>query len=152
MNRVLLLLPLLCLIPAITTAQGPAGLVTVASAHDVPATTDRLVAAAQAKGLTIFSRIDHAAGAAAVGSQLAPTELVILGSPKIGTALMQCGHTVAIDLPFKVLVWQDADGKVWLSYNTPQYLAERHGLPGCEAPLEKAAGALAGLAKAATER
>jgi uncharacterized protein (DUF302 family) len=114
-------------------------------------TANRLVAAAEAKGLTIFARIDHAAGAAAVGSQLAPTELVILGSPKIGTALMQCGHTVAIDLPFKALIWQDAEGKVWLSYNAPQYLAERHGLTGCEGPLEKATGALAGLAKAATQ-
>jgi uncharacterized protein (DUF302 family) len=137
--------------PAVAPAQGPAGLVTLASTHDVADTANRLVAAAEAKGLTIFARIDHAAGAAAAGGQLAPTELVILGNPKIGTALMHCGHTVAIDLPFKALIWQDAEGKVWLSYNAPQYLAQRHGLTGCEAPLDKATGALAGLAKAATQ-
>jgi uncharacterized protein (DUF302 family) len=147
------LLALLLIAPLATSAEAAdvTGLVTLPSAHDVPVTADRLVAAAQAKGLKIFARIDHAAGAAEVGNPLAPAELVILGNPKIGTALMQCGHTIAIDLPFKALIWQDADGKVWLSYNTPRYLAERHGITGCEAPVEKASGALDGLARSATE-
>jgi uncharacterized protein (DUF302 family) len=104
------------------------GLTTIESAHDVKATIDRLEAAAKAKGLTIFARIDHAAGAVAAGLQLRPTELIIFGNAKGGTPLMREQQTIGIDLPLKALAWQDSTGKTWLSYNEPAWLAARHGL------------------------
>jgi len=91
-------------------------------------TIDRLEAEIKAKGMTVFARIDHAAGAAAVGLPLRPTELLIFGSAKAGTPLMQADQTVGIDLPLKALVYQDAAGKVWLAYNNPDWIARRHGL------------------------
>jgi uncharacterized protein (DUF302 family) len=127
------------------------GLVTIPSAHDVPTTVERFVRAADEKGLNVFTQIDHAAGAKSAGLELPPTTLVVFGNPKLGTRLMQCGHSVAIDLPLKVLVWQDADGRVALSYNDPAWLGERHGLSGCEEPLAAMEKAIAGLAKNATE-
>jgi len=142
---------LFCLTLSPVQAQDPTGLTIVESAHDVTTTTDKLVTAVEGKGLGVFSRIDHAAGAQKAGMSLAPTELVLFGNPKIGTALMHCGHTVAIDLPLKALIWQDPDGKVWLAYNDPDYLARRHNLSGCEKPLKKVSGALAGFAAAATQ-
>lgn len=127
------------------------GLVSVESRYDVPTTADRLVGALEAKGIKVFSRIDHAAGAKSVGMELAPTELVIFGTPKVGTPLMQCGRSIGIDLPLKALIWKDDDGKVWLVYNDPAYLGERHRLNGCEGPLTTLSNTLAGLAKAAAE-
>ena len=127
------------------------GLISVKSAHDVPTTTDKLVAALEAKGMKVFARVDHAAGARKVEMTLEPTELVIFGNPKIGTVLMKCGQGIAIDLPLKALIWQDGDGQTWLSYNDPAYLASRHKLKGCEAALGKVEKALGGFAKAATE-
>ncbi len=130
-------------------AQEVAGLISVESTHDVPTTTEKFVAAAEEKGLKVFNRIDHAAGAQSVGMSVPPTELVIFGNPKIGTALMKCGPTVAIDLPLKALIWQDSEGVVRVSYNDPTWLAERHELTGCEPVVEKVSGALAGLAETA---
>ncbi len=103
------------------------GLITLPSTHGVKETVDRLVAEAAAEGMTVFARIDHAAGAKAVGMALRPTELVIFGNAKGGTPLMQASQTIGIDLPLKALAWEDADGKVWLSYNEPAWLARRHG-------------------------
>jgi uncharacterized protein (DUF302 family) len=131
-------------------AQEAAGLISVESKHDVPTTTEKFVAAAEEKGLKVFNRIDHAAGAQSVGMSVPPTELVIFGNPEIGTALMKCGPTVAIDLPLKALIWQDSEGVVRVSYNDPTWLVERHGLAGCEPVVEKVSGALAGLAETAT--
>jgi uncharacterized protein (DUF302 family) len=112
---------------------------------------DRLETAVKAKGLTVFARIDHAAGAAAVGLSLRPTELLIFGNAKGGTPLMQSAQTTGIDLPLKALVWQDAAGKTWLSYNDPSWLAKRHGLGHETEPAVSAmAAALAATAKAAT--
>lgn len=128
-----------------------AGMVSVKSANDVPQTADKLIAALEEKGMTIFARIDHAAGAKKVDMTLEPTELVIFGNPKVGTALMKCGHGVAIDLPLKALIWQDAEGQAWLGYNDPAYLAQRHALEGCDAVIGNVTKALAGFAKAATE-
>ena len=113
----------------------PAGLTTVRSALGPKETMDRLEADVRSKGLTIFARIDHAAGAAAVGLPLRPTELLIFGNAKGGTPLMQAGQSAAIDLPLKALVHQDAEGVVWLSYNDPSWVAERHGLGGVTAPV-----------------
>jgi uncharacterized protein (DUF302 family) len=118
------------------------GLISLASNHPVRETMDRLEAVLREKGITIFARIDHAAGAAAVDMPLRPTELVIFGNPRAGTPLMQARQSIGIDLPLKMLGWQDGAGKVWLVYNDPAWLARRHGLGG------EAEAAVAGLAKA----
>jgi uncharacterized protein (DUF302 family) len=104
------------------------GLTTIASGHGPKATMDRLEAEVKAKGMTVFARIDHAAGAEAAGLPLRPTEVLIFGNAKGGTPLMQSVQTIGIDLPLKALVWQDAAGSTWLSYNNPAWLAQRHGL------------------------
>ena len=126
------------------------GMVNVKSAHSVKTTADRLEKALNAKGMTVFARIDHAAGAKKAGKTLRPTELVIFGNPKVGTPLMQCSQSIAIDLPQKALIWQDADGAVYLSYNNPEYLAGRHKTEGCVKVLQKVSGALGNFAAAAT--
>jgi uncharacterized protein (DUF302 family) len=126
------------------------GLVTIASKFSAKETVDRLAADLQAKGITVFARIDHAAGAAAVGMPLRPTELLIFGNPKAGTPLMQSKQTIGIDLPLKILAWEDAAGKVWLTYNDPGWLARRHGLgPGTDASVNALGTVLAKLANAA---
>jgi uncharacterized protein (DUF302 family) len=106
----------------------PAGLTCIRSRHGVSETTERLVAAVTAKGMTIFARIDHGAGAAEAGLALRPTALLIFGHARGGTPLMQAAQTSGIDLPLKVLVWQDSDAAVWLGFNEPAWIAERHGL------------------------
>jgi uncharacterized protein (DUF302 family) len=112
---------------------------------------DRLEAAVKTKDLTVFARIDHAAGAAKVGLSLRPTELLIFGNARGGTPLMQSNQTVGIDLPLKALVWQDASGDTWLSYNDPSWIAKRHGL-GHEADMTVNAmsAALDAIARTAT--
>ena len=127
------------------------GSTTIPSARGPKDTMDRLEAEIKAKGMTVFARIDHAAGAAAVALALRPTELLIFGNARGGTPLMQSAQTIGIDLPLKALVWQDASGKTWLSYNDPSWLAKRHGL-GHEVagPLAAIAGVLDTVARAAT--
>ena len=127
------------------------GLTTVASSFSPKDTMDRFAAAATAKGLTVFARIDHAAGAAAVGLPLRATELVIFGNARGGTPLMQADQTMGIDLPLKALVYEDVAGKVWLAYNDPAWLARRHGVgPEAEPTVKAMTAALAALAAAAT--
>src|SRR5690348_12603223 len=104
------------------------GLVTIASNFSVKETIDRLVRTIAPLGLKVFARIDHAAGAQQAGLTLRPTELVVFGNPKGGTPLMQDKQTSGIDLPVKALAWEDADGKVWLTYEEASWIAERHGL------------------------
>lgn len=104
------------------------GLISVSSTHSVGETVDRLAKLVEAHGLAVFARIDHAAGAARVGMPLRPTELLIFGNPQGGTPLMQDRQAAGIDLPLKALAWEDADGKVWLAYNDPAWIAARHGL------------------------
>ena len=104
------------------------GLTTIASSLGPKETMDRLEAEIKAKGLTVFARIDHAAGAALAGLALRPTEVLIFGNARGGTPLMQSSQTAGIDLPLKCLVWQDEAGKTWLSYNDPGWIARRHGL------------------------
>jgi uncharacterized protein (DUF302 family) len=104
------------------------GLITVPSIHDVKTSIDRLELQVKSKGLTVFARIDHAAGAKEAGLALRPTELLIFGNARAGTPLMQSHQTIGIDLPLKVLAWEDSSGKVWLSYNDPAWLAARHGI------------------------
>jgi uncharacterized protein (DUF302 family) len=104
------------------------GLTTVLSSFGPKETMDRLAAEVKSKGLTVFARVDHTAGAADVGMKLRPTELLIFGNAKGGTPLMQAEQSVGIDLPLKALVYQDAAGKVWLAYDDPSWIAQRHRL------------------------
>jgi uncharacterized protein (DUF302 family) len=128
------------------------GLVTIASTYPVKEAIDRLEAALRAKGVTIFARIDHAAGAASVDMLLRPTEVLIFGNPKAGTPLMQANQTIGLDLPLKILAWQDAAGKAWLTYDDPRWLAQRYRLGDAADPaVEALATVLANFAKAATE-
>ena len=105
------------------------GIVNLASNHSVDQTVEKLTSILQAKGVTLFALVNHSGEAEKVGMKMRPTKLLIFGSPKAGTPLMQAAPSIAIDLPLKVLVWEDAGGKVWLSYNSPEYLEQRHGLP-----------------------
>jgi len=134
----------------ISSAGAGEGMISVKSSHSVAVTADRLEAILNSKGMTVFARIDHAAGAQKAGKNLAPTELVIFGNPKVGTPLMQCSPDIAIDLPQKALIWQDKTGQVWFSYNDPQYLALRHDTQGCDEVLKKVAMALGNFAKKAS--
>lgn len=126
-------------------AWGADGLIAVKSPHQVGDTLDRLEMLVTEKGMTVFARIDHAAGAAKAAMALRPTQLLIFGNPKGGTPFMVCAQTVAIDLPLKMLAWQDESGQVWLAYNDPVFLAERHGVRDCPV-VHKIARALAGFA------
>jgi uncharacterized protein (DUF302 family) len=105
------------------------GMVHVKSPYSVPETLKRLESILPAKNLTIFARVDHSGEAEKVGLKMRPTQLIIFGNPKGGTPPMIAAPTLAIDLPLKALVWEDADGKVWLSYNSPEYLKQRHAIP-----------------------
>ncbi len=105
------------------------GIVDIPSRYSVPETLARLQSILKEKGVTVFALIDHSGEAAKVGLEMRPTQLLIFGSPKAGTPLMVAAPSVAIDLPLKALAWQDAEGKVWLSYNAPEYLQQRHGIP-----------------------
>jgi uncharacterized protein (DUF302 family) len=105
------------------------GIVNVPSNHSVDQTVESLKQILQAKGVNLFALVDHSGEAEKVGLQMRPTKLVIFGSPKAGTPLMQAAPSIAIDLPLKILVWEDAQGKVWVSYNSPAYLQQRHNLP-----------------------
>jgi uncharacterized protein (DUF302 family) len=125
------------------------GLTTIKSSHGPQDAMNRLEAAVRAKGMTVFARIDHSAGASAVGLSLNPTEVLIFGNAKGGTPLMQAVQTIGIDLPLRALVWQDASGETWLSYNDPAWLAKRHGLSGTEAPIGNLTAALDAVARAA---
>ena len=110
-----------------TTADN--GIVTLASNHSVDQTVESLKQILNAKGVNLFTLVDHSGEAAKVGLQMRPTKLLIFGSPKAGTPLMQAAPSLAIDLPLKILVWEDAQNKVWVSYNSPAYLQQRHNLP-----------------------
>lgn len=131
-----------------TLATAADGLVAVKSPHTVAATMDRVEALAKQRGLTVFARIDHAAGAAKIGKTLRPTQVIIFGNPQGGTPFIECAQTVGIDLPLKMLVWEDATGQVWLGYNEPAYLARRHGSEKCSA-VENLRKVLSGLTEMA---
>jgi uncharacterized protein (DUF302 family) len=111
------------------TRPGDSGIITRPSRHSVAQTVETLTAVLRAKGVTLFALVDHTGEAAKVGMTMPPTKLLIFGNPKAGTALMLAAPSVAIDLPLKILVWEDGQGRVWLSYNSPAYLQERHGVP-----------------------
>ena len=127
------------------------GLTAVASPYNAKQTLDRFEERARERGLIVFARIDHAAGAAKVGKTLRPTEVLIFGNPQGGTPLMECAQSAGIDLPLKALAWEDAQGQAWLGYNEPAYLAQRHGAVGCPA-VDGLAKALAGLVAASVAK
>jgi uncharacterized protein (DUF302 family) len=127
------------------------GLISIGSRHSARETMNRLLSGLAAHNMTVFARVDHAANATAAGMALRPTEVVMFGNPKGGTVLMQDRQIAGIDLPLKALVWEDADGKVWLSYNDPKWIAQRHGLgAGSAAAVEAMATALTAVAQDAT--
>ena len=134
----------------VSLASAESGLISIKSAYDVKTTADRLERNLKEQGMTVFIRIDHAQGARKTGQELRPTELIIFGNPKVGTPLIQCGQSVAIDLPQKALVFEDEAGHVWLTYNDPKYLADRHGITQCSDVVKKIENALSNFAKAAT--
>jgi uncharacterized protein (DUF302 family) len=125
------------------------GLTSIPSSFGPKETMDRLVAEISTKGMTVFARIDHAAGAAEVGLTLRPTELIIFGNARGGTPLMESSQTVGIDLPLKALVWEDASGKTWISYNEPGWIAQRHGLANAQPVITKMAGLLSMVSRKA---
>ena len=128
------------------------GVVDVPSTFNVEETADRMVRILNKKGMTIFNRIKHSESAAKVGIELRKTELIIFGNPKVGSPLMACQQSVAIDLPQKALIWEDHNAKVWISYNDPRYLEKRHNISGCEEAITKIEKALAGIAKSASTK
>lgn len=149
MPRLFSFLAATCLaVPALVCAA--TGVADIPSAHSAKTTMDRLEDLAKQRGLLVFARIDHAAGASKIGKSLRPTELLIFGNPQGGTPFMECAQSVGIDLPLKALVWEDAAGKVWISYNEPAYLAQRHDASNCPA-VENLKKALVGLTEAAAK-
>jgi uncharacterized protein (DUF302 family) len=129
----------------------PTGMEQFISEYSVAETGDRLEALLNERQLNVFNRIDHAQNAASVGRDLRETLLFIFGNPNVGTPLMQCNQSVAIDLPQKMLIWQNESEQVMLAYNDPQYLMERHHLAGCEMVIDRISQVLADLATRATQ-
>jgi uncharacterized protein (DUF302 family) len=127
------------------------GLVAMKSPFPAKDTMNRFEEIAKQRGLKVFARVDHAAGAASIGKTLRPTEVLIFGNPQGGTPLMECAQSIGIDLPLKAAVWEDAQGQVWLGYNDPAWLAKRHGVAECGA-VAAIGKALGGLAEAALAR
>jgi uncharacterized protein (DUF302 family) len=111
------------------TSNSENGIVTIRSRQSVEQTVQKLEGILQAKGVKLFALVDHSGEAEKAGMLMYPTKLAIFGNPKAGTPLMIASPSVALDLPMKILIWADADGKVWISYNSPAYLQARHGLP-----------------------
>ena len=126
-----------------------ADLVTLPSAHGADETVVRLKSLLSKKGIQVFADIDHAAGAQKVGLSLRPTRLLVFGNPQAGTPLMQSQQTIGLDLPLRILVWEDEAGKVWLAYHRPANLAQRHGIHGHDEAVKALDAGLAGLAHAA---
>ena len=131
-------------------AETSDGVIRIKSQHSVSDTVDKLESALKNRGMTIFKRVSHSDGAAKVGLELRPTQLLIFGNPSVGTLLMQCQQLAALDLPQKALVYEDANGQVWLAYNDPEYIADRHNITGCDDVVSKISSALFNFSMAAT--
>lgn len=144
--KAVLLSMLLCVT---VRAWAETGWMQVRSARNTAQTMERLENAVTQKGLKIFARINHSAAAATVGLKLRPTELLIFGNPKVGTRLMECSQTAGVDLPLKMLIWTDADGRTWVGYTDPRTIARRHHAGTCPIA-NKMHKAMAALAKAAS--
>ena len=135
-----------------TSVDGKKGLVTLQSNHSVKDTADKLVSIIESKGMKVFARVDHQKNAQGVDLTLRPTQVIMFGNPTAGTPLMNCEQSVAIDLPQKILISEDADKKVWLSYNHPEYLKTRHNIKGCDTEIANIAKALNSVSKAAVAK
>ncbi|GAL11764.1 putative exported protein [Vibrio astriarenae] len=136
----------------VTTAQASNGLIKLKSQYDVETTVERLENALVEKGMMLLTRINHAQAAKDVSIKLRPTQLLIFGNPAVGSKLMQCSQTSGIDLPLKALITEDEQGQVWFTYNDPSYIATRHQAEGCDKLVENMGKAMAGFARAATQR
>ena len=134
-----------------TLADKADGMIQIKSNHSVSGTLNKLEAVLKKKGMTIFKRVSHSEGAAKVSMKLRDTELLIFGNPKVGTPLMLCQQTAALDLPQKALAYEDEKGQVWLAYNDPKYIAARHHIKGCEKTITKITNALSKLTGAAVK-
>lgn len=134
------------------SAYAADSMVDVKSSFEVKETGDRLESVLKDKGMTIFNRVKHSEAAREVGVELRETELIIFGNPKVGSPLMKCQQSVAIDLPQKALIWKDSVGNTWISYNNPRYLKKKHNISNCEEVILKIEKALAGIAKAAATK
>lgn len=141
----------LVLLPFSLSLFAADGVINVKSNKSVSATADKLEKVLTSKGMTIFNRVKHSEAAMKIGVEIAPTELIIFGNPKVGSPLMKCAPTVALDLPQKALIWQDLNQRVWITYNNPAYLKQRHDIKGCDKVLAKVTGALAKLTAAAAK-
>ena len=135
-----------------TSTDGKKGLVTLQSNHSVKDTADKLVSIIESKGMKVFARVDHQKNAQGIDLTLRPTQVIMFGNPTAGTPLMNCEQSVAIDLPQKILISEDADKKVWLSYNHPEYLKTRHNIKGCDTEIANIAKALNSVSKAAVAK
>ena len=149
MKRLILLFSLIALVPVMTQAADD-GMISKKSKFSVKATLDRLENVLRKKGITIVTRWSHDAGAKKAGIDLRPTELLIFGNPKMGSHFFTSNQTAGIDLPMKALAWKDEKGQVWLTYNDPTYIANRHGINDRPAIVKKMTGALNNLTNAAT--
>jgi len=143
-----ILLVLLTVLPLMAAE----GLINVQSDFSVEETTNRLENILNKKGMTIFNQINHSDAAKKVGVALRETRLIIFGNPKVGSPLMQCQQSVAIDLPQKAIIWEDDKSKIWISYNDPRYLGKRHNIIGCDEVITKVEKALSGITKAAATK
>ena len=132
-------------------AEQAKGVIRIKSMHSITATVDKLESALKNKGMTVFKRVSHSDGAAKVGLELRPTQLLIFGNPKVGTPLMQCQQLAALDLPQKALVYEDEHGQVWFAYSDPEYIADRHNITGCDDVVSKISNALLNFSRAATQ-
>lgn len=147
-----LILTALLVLSIAIPAQAADGMVNVQSTFNVKETADRMESILIKKGMTVFNRIKHSEGAGKIGIELRDTELIIFGNPKVGSPLMKCQQSVAIDLPQKALIWEDDKATVWISYNNPRYLVKRHNISGCEDLISKIGEVLAGIAKSASTK
>ena len=143
-------LSLAVLLLSAISAMAANGMINVQSSFDVSETANRIERILNEKGMTLFNRIKHSEGASKVGIELRSTELIIFGNPKVGSPLMKCQQSIAIDLPQKALIWEDNQGNVFISYNDPMYLQKRHNVAGCEKVFAKIGKALAGIVKTAS--
>lgn len=134
------------------TGTMAAGMLKMESPYTVTVTLDRLAGIMEAKGIKIFARVDHAAGAKSIGETMPPTELMLFGNPKLGTPLMKINPEIAFELPLKALAWQDADGKVWLAVTNPAELNQDYALAGANGVIEKMTGALKAFTGKALEQ
>ena len=147
-----LILTTLLILSIAIPAKAADGIISIQSSSNVKETADRMESILKEKGMTVFNRIKHSEGASKVGIELPDTELIIFGNPKVGSPLMKCQQSVAIDLPQKALIWEDDNAKVWISYNDPSYLEKRHNIVGCKEVISKIEKALAGISKSASTK